>query len=374
MGTIVDTSKVVKMAASPMAKIALENNNFAIDLYKKLSPDSENVFFSPFSIVSALAMTTLGAQNNTLTQILSSMHLSGHDQTEVHENLGRLSQALQSKGAGQYLLTVANKLFTRTGHELNKEFLTATKKYYQAEAATLDFGTDPDGSRKAINSWVEDQTNHKIKDLLKDGSIDSTTALVIANAIYFKGDWDEQIEVDMMFRNDKFNTGYNEDLGAKSIELPYKGKDLSMLLVVPLHPGKLAEVEAKMNASNLQELLSCPDNMSVDLHLPKFKVEHSMSLNEKLQGLGMTDLFTQGVADLSGIDGTKQLYVSEVAHKAFIEVNEEGSEAAAATGMVANSYSMPDEFEANQPFLYFIRYNKTGHIIFMGRLSRPKYD
>jgi len=324
--------------------------------------------------------------------MLSSMHLSGHDQSEVHENLGRLSQALQSKGAGQYLLTVANKLFTRTGHELNKEFLTATKKYYQAEAATLDFGTDPDGSRKAINSWVEDQTNHKIKDLLKDGSIDSTTALVIANAIYFKGDWDEQfnseytqkgefhvsqdevIEVDMMFRNDKFNIGYNEDLGAKSIELPYKGKDLSMLLVVPLHPGKLAEVEAKMNASNLQELLSCPDNMSVDLHLPKFKVEHSMSLNEKLQGLGMTDLFTQGVADLSGIDGTKQLYVSEVAHKAFIEVNEEGSEAAAATGMGIMMMCMPPQFDATEPFLYFIRDNSSGSLLFMGRVTRPKYD
>jgi len=391
--TLLTALLIVKMAASPMAKIALENNNFAIDLYKTLSPDSENVFFSPFSIVSALAMTTLGAQNNTLTQMLSSMHLADHkNQTEIHENLGKLTQKLQTKAGGEYVLSLANKLFTRTGSTLKPEFLIKTRNHYNAETSSLDFGADPEGSRKTINSWVEDQTQQKIKDLLAEGTIDSMTALVIANAIYFKGDWDEQfdrestrkgdfhvsqdeeIKVDLMFRNDKFNIGYSEELGAKSIELPYKGKELSMLLVLPLHPLRLAEVESKMNAKNLEELLSCPDNEKVDLTLPKFKVEHAVSLNDKLKALGMTDLFTQGVADLSGIDGTNNLYVSEVAHKAFIDVNEEGSEAAAATGMGIMMMCMPPQFDATEPFLYFIRDNSSGTILFMGRITRPNYE
>lgn len=367
------------------------NTAFAFDMYKFLTDKSaNNLFFSPASISIALAMTSLGAKEKTLNEMHNVLKLSSMKHEDTHSGFAELHGVL-NKSDAPYKLKIANKLFARQNYKFLESFLEATKKYYKAQAEVADFAGNSEGSRQVINKWVEDQTAQKIKDLMPAGSIDSNTAMVLVNAIYFKGDWEhkfkeqktkkapfytsekESKEVDMMFISRDYMVSFDRDLGCKLLELPYVNNDLSMFILLPNKVDGLGELEAKLSQDFLKSMMSKMRKIKVQCSLPRFKLEYSCSLNDTLISLGMKDLFSAGVCDLSGMDGTRELFVSAAVHKAFIEVNEEGSEAAAATGIAISLMCMPEtmEFKADHPFLFFIRENHSGTILFLGRLCLP---
>ena len=374
-----------------VSRLSEANTSFALDVYRCLRDGhSNNLFFSPASMSTALAMTFLGARKNTSKEMCQVLKFTNMDPEEAHGGFADLLRVLNSADA-PYVLKMANKLFARQNYKFLESFLADTRKFYMAEAELADFAGDSEGSRQKINKWVEDQTAQKIKDLMPEGSINGLTAMVLVNAIYFKGDWENKFEqsrtkrapffisadvskeVDMMFISEDFKAGFDKELGCKVLELPYVKKDLSMFVVLPKKPEGLHELEDKLSTDVLHRLTTKMRKIKVHCCLPRFKLEYSCSLNDTLVSLGMNDLFTGGQCDLSGMDGTKELYVSAAVHKAFIEVNEEGSEAAAATGMVMNLMCMPEtmEFKANHPFLFFIRENNSETVLFLGRYCSP---
>ena len=305
--------------------------DFALALFPLLRQDegADNVLFSPLSVVSALAMTGLGARQATASQIQAALRLAHIPESDLHSALGEINALLNTTEANTYLLKIANRLFAKKDYTFSEEYLSSTRKHYDAEAHVLDFAGDSEGSRVTINKWIQEQTDGKIRDLLPSGSINSHTGMILTNAIYFKGDWKEQfkhkdthpvpfhltpddtVEVDGMCNETKFNIGSSKELDCRSLELPYKG-DLSMVLILPNKLCGLKEVEGRLNANNIKPLISCSDRLTVMVRLPKFKLEFKSQLKSKLQSLGMTDAFEYGKADFSGMDETQQLYLSEV--------------------------------------------------------------
>jgi len=364
------------------------NSEFAMELYKNInaSDSTKNIFFSPHSISTALSMTYAGARGNTAQQMADTMHfqLAPSDQ---HPAFGDLTAALQSDNKG-YRLEIANALWGQQGYEFQPDFLALIQKYYKGGFNTVDFVNQTEVSRGIINRWVEQKTNDKIRDLLPQGSLTSLTRLVLTNGIYFKGDWtrkfkpeetrlstfhiqpDGIVNVAMMHQSGNFR--YAEIEGVKVVELPYVGGDLSMVVVLP--KATVAELDQTLDANRLNDWLAKATEQDVDIALPKFKFEANYELEDILSGMGMTDAFALPPADFSGISGKKDLYITRVIHKAVIEVNEEGSEAAAATGVVLGTKSvrLKPEFKADRPFLFFIRHNSTGSILFLGRVMNPE--
>ena len=261
------------------------------------------------------------------------------------------------------------------------------KKHYDGGFNTVDFAGATEASRLTINSWVEQKTANKIKDLLAQGSLTELTRLVLTNAIYFKGDWavkfkpdltkpmpfhvsvEKTVNVPMMRQNGDFLFAENDDV--KVLELPYVGKELSMVLLLP--KTNMNDLNAKLDAARLAEWTGQVREREVDIYLPKFKFETQYELKELLSDMGMVDAFALPPADFSGMSGQKDLYITKVIHKAIIEVNEEGSEAAAATAVVMGVKAVLHKpvFKADQPFLFLIRHNDTGAILFMGRVNNP---
>lgn len=371
------------------------STTFALDLYRELSKDAagdDNIFFSPFSISMALGMTSLGARANTAKEMAETMRLSGIADSDKHVAFQGIHKTLNQEGV-PYTLKNANKLFVHKNYPLLESFLEDTRKFYEAEASLADFQDRLEESRQSINKWVEDQTAAKIKDLFPEGSIDNQTILVLVNAIYFKGDWthkfqtsntrnqkfvtdagkNTKVDVDMMFQSEDFRLCASPELDCRVLEMPYGNRDLAMYILLPNSPGGLSKLEAQITSTNLTQALRSLRKKKVDAHIPKFKLDFGCSLNSTLSSLGMKDLFVPRAADLSGIDGSKNLYVSAAVHKAFIEVNEEGSEAAAATGIGIALMCMPimEEFVARHPFMFMIRDTRSGALLFMGRLSNP---
>ena len=387
--------KGVKDSCSPseqpelISKLVAANTDFAVDLYMELcKSEPSNIFFSPVSISLALAMAYLGAREKTAAEMKQTFKLTALSDEDVHEAYKEMNQVLH--GDSSYILRTANRIFASKSYTFLQDFLDATKKFYNAEAQVLDFARDAEGSRKTINSWVEDQTASKINNLLPEGSLDASTVLVLVNAIYFKGDWLDKfkavftksgkfnvtaaycVDVQMMNHKKKMPFGMNEELDCKIVELPYEEKELSMFIILPNQVNGLGELEKKITSDVLQKLTSEMRNVEVELSLPKFKLEHQFSVKDKLMARGMKDFFIAGQADLSKMDGTKQLYASDVIHKAFIEVNEKGSEAAAATAVFIRRGSVGRVvFNADHPFLFGIRDNRSKGILFMGRLANP---
>ena len=384
--------KVVKASPSEqpeISKLVAANTDFAVDLYRELcKSEPSNIFFSPVSISLALAMAYLGACKKTAAEMKKTLKLTALSDEDVHEAYKEMNQVLH--GDSSYILRTANRIFASKSYTFLQDFLDATKKFYNAEAQVLDFAGDAEGSRKTINSWVEDQTASKINNLLPEGSLHATTAMVLVNAIYFKGDWLDKfkavftksrkfnvtaaysVDVQMMNQEEDMPFGMNEELDCQIVELPYEEKELSMFIILPNQVNGLGELEKKITSDVLQKLTSEMDIRYVELSLPKFKLEHQFSVKDKLMARGMKDFFTAGKADLSKMDGTKQLYASDVIHKAFIEVNEKGSEAAAATAvMIPMCCFQGKVFNADHPFLFFIRDNRSKGILFMGRLANP---
>lgn len=376
-----------------VSSLVAENNAFALDLYKQLAEKEGNLFFSPFSISSALAMTYAGAREETARQMAEVMHFSLVP-GKLHPAFSELTGMFNARGK-DYQLSVANALWGQVDYEFLPDFIGITNKYYGAGFKEVDYVRARERARQTINEWVEGKTNGKIRDILQPEDLTALTRLVLTNAIYFKGKWqiqfkpeatktmpfqvsanerlDVPVDVPMMHQVAKFN--YAENDQAQVLELPYAGGDLAMVILLPKPGHELAELESMLRPDLVQSWLSELSVEQVEVFLPRFKLEERFVLNEELQRLGMVDAFDEMKADFSGMTPGPQLYISAVIHKAFVEVNEEGTEAAAATAVVMSGKSVavarPYLFLADHPFVFAIRDLRSGSTLFMGRLSRP---
>jgi serpin B len=374
------------------------NSEFALELYVKLSgdpnvrPASGNLFFSPYSISTALAMTWAGARGETEKQMAEVLHFS-LPQEQLHPAFGFLEKQLNAEGEERgYELSVANALWGQTGYGFLKEFLTLTKENYGAGLREVDFvnAAKREKARKTINSWVEKETKEKIKDLIPQGVLDALTRLVLTNAIYFKGDWavefdkkettdslfkisaDKEVTVPLMYQKGDFKYAQEDKL--QILELPYKGDELSMVVLLPTEVDGLAELEKSLRPKNLNRWLTLLRKQEVHVYLPKFKMTTGpLELSGILKAMGMKDAFSMA-ADFSGMTGSRDLFISNVLHKAFVAVDEKGTEAAAATAVVMTLTAVPvasPVFRADHPFVFVIKDNRSGSILFMGRVVNP---
>lgn len=367
------------------------NTKFALDLYSRLKDEDGNLFFSPYSISVALAMTYAGARENTAQQISETLRFS-LDPQRLHaafEKLEARLEALQEEGNVQ--LEIANSLWPHKGYPILEEYIGLMKKYYGVEITSVDYAADIEAARRIINEWVEEKTKDKIRDMIGPGVLDALTRLVLVNAIYFKGNWADQFEKDltkdapfhllsgesihvpMMKQQETFGYAEHEDL--QILQMPYAGDEVSMLVLLPKNMDGLADLQSVLDEESVEEWIRSTRKMEVLVFLPKFKVTSQFRLDAALASMGMPDAFDPQKADLSGIDGEPhRLYIGAVIHKAFVDVNEEGTEAAASTAVGFNLASMPEPvptFRADHPFIFVIRDNNTGSILFMGRIVDP---
>lgn len=379
-----------------MEQLSSANSLFALELFHTLNESNPtgNVFFSPFSISSALAMVFLGAKGSTAAQLSKTFHFDSVE--DVHSRFQSLNAEVSKRGAS-HTLKLANRLYGEKAYNFLPDFLASTQKMYGADLAPVDFQHASEDARKEINQWVKGQTEGKIPELLAVGVVDSMTKLVLVNAIYFKGMWAEKFmtrdttdapfrlnkkdtkTVKMMYQKKKFPFGYIPDLKCKVLEMPYQGGELSMVILLPENiedeSTGLKKIEEQITLEKLHEWTKRENLENIDVHvkLPRFKIEESYILNSNLGRLGLHDLFSRGKADLSGMSGSRDLFISKIVHKSFVEVNEEGTEAAAATaGIVAFCMLMPEEeFTVDHPFIFFIRHNPTANVLFLGRVCSP---
>ncbi len=404
-----------KLAVKEDKRAVVEGNNkFALELYAKLRVREGNLFFSPYSISTALAMTCAGARGKTEKQMAEVLRFPLEHYKALDDNQGRpfyrierrpmsreriaaafgaLQRGLKadSKKSG-YELTVANALWGQKGYGFLKTFLKLTEKNYGAGLKEVDFIAATEAARKTINAWVEKKTKNKIKNLIPKGVLNRLTRLVLTNAIYFKGNWarqfkkdrtkdapftlagGERVDAPMMNQTAEFNYMETEDF--QGLELPYVDDELSMIILLPKQVDGLAEFEKTLTLENLSQWPARLHKRKVIVSVPKFKMTSQFRLAEVLKSMGMTDAFVPDVADFSGMNGKRDLFISAVIHKAYVDVNEEGTEAAAATAVVVGVTSvMPGRipvFRADHPFLFLIRDSDSGSILFIGRMMNPK--
>jgi serpin B len=384
------------------------NNEFALALFAKLPQKQGNLFFSPYSISTALAMTYAGARGDTdaqMAEVLGFPTLPGvpsedyegvihpaWKREKLHSAFGKMIENLNARGKkGNYELTVANALWGQRGYGFLKEFLVLIEIHYDGQLNKVDFIRAVETTRRTINQWVEEKTNDKIKNLIPEGVLNSMTRLVLTNAIYFKGNWASQfkedrtkpapftlingsrINVPMMNQTEQFP--YLETVDFQALELPYVDNELSMIIFLPRRFDGLKEFEKTLTTENISNWLSKLRKREVIVSVPKFKMTSQFAMAPVLKSMGMTDAFRPNVADFSGMNGKRDLFISAVIHKAYVDVDEEGTEAAAATGVEMTVTSVPSRmpvFRADHPFLFLIRDNNTGSILFIGRLTNPK--
>ena len=387
-------------AGDSKSTVARGINAFTFDFFGAIrTSEPGNLFLSPYSISTALSMTTAGARGNTRDELNRALHFSELQPDAVNTAMGGLigdfnATTHDGKPRG-FQLAVANRLFGAKGAQFQPAFLSVNADLYKAPIEQMDFANATEASRVAINKWVESKTNSKVRDLIAQGQLLSSAKLVLVNALYFHADWAQpfikpatqptpfavetgpKVSVPMMRREGKF--GYFEEPGKlQVVELPYSGGELSMLVLLPAQGEKLATLEARLSADNLQKWSSEISQRPVDVFLPKFKVTWgTKDVVPQLKKLGVKDAFVFPQADFSGIDGGKTLIISLVLHKAFVDVNEEGTEAAAATAVVMAPGGAPPKqeppkvFKADRPFLFLIRDNASGTILFVGRIANP---
>ncbi|XP_076713964.1 serpin B9-like isoform X2 [Callospermophilus lateralis] len=373
-----------------MDSLSKANGTFAIQVLKMLCQDrpSQNVFFSPLSISSALAMVLLGAKGNTKVQMAQAMSLNTEE--DIHKNFQMLLTQVNKPGS-KYLLTTANRLFGEKTCDFLSTFKESCLQFYHVELELLSFAEATEKSREHINTWVSKETKGKIQELLPPNLIDEQARLVLVNAIYFKGTWDEpfdktctcempfkinqkEIPVQMMCQEAYFNIGYVNEVHTQVLELPYASKELSMIILLPDDGVLLSSVENNLTFEKFIAWTkpASMKNIDVEVLLPRFKLQEDYDMESVLQRLGMVDAFQQGQADLSAMSTETDLCLSKVVHKSVVEVNEEGTEAAAVTGEeMEYCAAYLRRFRADHPFLFFIRHNKTNTLLFCGRFSSP---
>ncbi|NXD64825.1 PAI2 inhibitor, partial [Eolophus roseicapillus] len=405
------------------------NTSFALDFFKHECQEDgdKNILFSPLSISVALATVYLGAKGNTADQMAKVLHFNKAEGatnvtttikmqvfSRTEERLANRCACFQKTEIGKsdnihtgfkalnfeinqptknYLLKSVNQLYGEKSLPFSKEYLQLAKKYYNAEPQSVDFVGAADEIRREINSKVKYQTEGKIQNLLPPGSIDSLTRLVLTNALYFKGNWATKFEaeatrqrpfkinmhtskpVPMMYLSDKFNWTYVEPVQTDVLELPYVNNDLSMFILLPSDITSLQKLERELTFENLSAWTSpeLMEKMKMEVYLPRFTLEDKYDLKSTLSRMGLQDAFIEGQADFTGMSENGDLFLSQVFHKCYLEVNEEGTEAAAASSATLASRSLGATviFVADHPFLFFIRHNKTKSILFLGRFSSP---
>ncbi len=390
-----DKSRESSPDTSDLAEFVAGNTAFALDLYGALSGEGENLFLSPHSISLALAMTYAGARGETEQQMADALHFT-LPQERLHPAANALDLELASRGEGAagtdgegFRLNIVNAIWGQKDFAFLASFLDVLAVNYGAGLRTLDFASEPEPSRQTINNWVSAQTEERIKDLIPAGVITALTRLVLTNAVYFNAAWASPFEelatrdqpfdlldgtqttVPMMSQMEAFK--YAAGQGYQAVELPYDGNELSMVILLP-DAGGFAAFEASLDAQRLATILGDLALEQMTLSLPKFTFESAFGLGEVLRQMGMTDAFDPTVADLSGIDGLRDLYIAAVLHKAFVAVDEAGTEAAAATAVVISLTGLPDPgipVTVDRPFIFLIRDIETGAILFMGRVVNP---
>ena len=370
------------------------NTVFAFDLYQALKEKDGNLFYSPHSISVALAMTYAGARSDTAEQMADTLEFL-LEQERLHPAFNWLDVELASRGEGAqgkdgegFRLNIVNAIWGQKDYSFLTEFLDVLAENYGAGLRILDFMNEAEKSRLAINDWVSDQTEDRIKDLIPEGAIDALTRLVLTNAIYFNAAWaypfDEdvtangafylldggQVNVPMMQQMQSF--GYTDGEGYQAVELLYDGDELSMVILLPAS-GNFEAFEEGLEAQQISDIISDLQLAQVTLTMPKFEFDSEFSLKDTLAEMGMPAAFSEA-ADFSGMTGTRDLCISAVLHKAFVSVDEAGTEAAAATAVIVGETAVPGqsvEVTVNRPFIFLIRDIETGSILFVGRVLNP---
>jgi serpin B len=366
------------------------NNRFALDLYRRLAGQKGDIFFSPESISTALAMTYAGARGQTAEQIAKTLYF---DQSVEQLNAGFAAILRQLNAGGTdrvYQFSIANRLWGQQGYEFLDDFLKVTREDYGAELAEVDFLRKSDAARQAINSWVEKQTHDKIKELIADGGVGPMTRLVLTNAIYFKGDWQTPFDrgatrkalfhvaanknAVVMMMNQEGSYRFANVEGIQLLEMVYHGGELAMDVLLPEKFDGLPDLENSLSVEKLNGWIAGLQDTRVAVAMPKLKTTCTFDLSETLAAMGMPLAFSDG-ADFSGISGKPDLFISAVIHKAFVDVDEKGTEAAAATGVAVSlcsaSVEEPKRFIADHPFIFLIRDIRSGSILFLGRYTGP---
>ncbi len=381
------------VATVELSHVVKGNTRFALDVYSRLRTAPGNLFFSPFSLSTALTMTSAGAAGETARQMKSTLRLPSDHASGYAALIDRVNGAGEPQPSPDTLAS-ANALWLQPGEPFLPAFLETVQAQYAASLRPLDFAADPEAARRTINAWVEKQTLDKIRDLIASGVLSRDTSLVLTNAIYFKGAWQTPFQDAQTQKDQPFHAADGHDLKValmaqtgsfryhdgesfQALELPYKQNARAMIVLLPRTPAGLAELEASLDEANLTKWLGAMAAKRVRVELPRFKLTQSFEVSETLSALGMTDAFQPSKADFSGMTGHRDHFLSAVIHKAFVDVNEAGTEAAAATAVVMTRSSVivapdPIAFRADHPFVVLIRDQKTGSILFLGRLTDPK--
>ena len=382
------------VSGADLATLVEGNSAFAFNLYQALREGDGNLFYSPYSISLALAMTYAGAQGETAQQMADTLQFV-LPQNRLHPAFNDLDLELARRGEGAegkdgegFRLNIVNAIWGQKDYEFLSDFLDLLAENYGAGLRVLDFASAPEESRITINNWVSDQTEGRIEDLIPQGLIDALTRLVLTNAIYFNAAWQYPFEEDMtedgpfylldggevtvpMMRQTEL-LGYAEGDGYQAVELPYDGGELSMIILLP-QAGQFETFEGSLDAQQVDEIIGRLEHRQVTLAMPRFEFESSFGLREALVAMGMPVAFS-GDADFSGMTGNRDLFIAEVIHKAFVSVDEAGTEAAAATAVVMPTSMPPDEIievTVNRPFVFLIHDIETGAILFIGRVVNP---
>ncbi|MGC9520666.1 MAG: serpin family protein [Anaerolineae bacterium] len=393
-----DASRIAEpdVSGQALARLVEDNQAFALELYRYLADRSQDdLFLSPHSISVALAMTYAGARGETESQMADTLHFT-LPQDELHAAFNQLDLILSARGEDAkgkdgegFRLHVVNALWGQQGYDFEQAFLDTLARNYGAGLRLVDFVEDAEGARQTINAWVSEQTEGRIEDLIPQGVLDAFTRLVLTNAIYFNAAWAEpfeesrtedgpfylldgsSVEVPMMRQTERF--AYTAGDGYQAVELPYDGRELSMVILLP-DSGEFADFERDLDREKLASILSALQSQRVNLAMPRFEFSSKFSLTDALSELGMPVAFTEE-ADFSGINERRELMITDVLHQAFVSVDEEGTEAAAATAVVVGLTSaMPEEpveMTVDRPFIFLIRDIETGALLFVGRTLNP---
>ncbi|GAC1473910.1 MAG: serpin family protein [Isosphaeraceae bacterium] len=371
------------------------NTRFAFDLYARLRRGEGNHFFSPYSLSTALAMTSVSARGETDRELAATLGVPA-DPSARHQGFHALISKINGEGEAKSkgdILRTANALWLQKGETILAEFLETTRDQYGARASEVDFRGGPEAARGLINGWVEEQTEHKIRDLVRSSDLNPQTSVLLTNAVYFKGAWQhpfrpaatrndapfvtaggETVKVALMVQSELL--AYHEDESFQMLELPYVGRGREMVVLLPRKADGLDALEGTLTGPNLAGWLGKMTRRTVNVELPRFKLTEEIRPREVLREMGLATAFDPARADFSGLTGRRDHAISEVIHKAFVDVNETGTEAAAATGIVMSRTDVlvperPVLFRADHPFLFLIRDRKTGSILFLGRVSNP---
>jgi serpin B len=392
-----DKERITSPNVSPSEQALLVEGNsaFAFKLYQELKEKDGNLFYSPYSISLALAMAYAGARGETAQQMADTLQFL-LEQDKLHPAFNWLDAELASRGegaagnaGGKFRLNIVNDIWGQKDYEFLPAFLNVLAENYGAGLRLLDFINETEQSRVAINKWVSDQTEGRIENLIPPGAINELTRLVLTNAIYFNAAWEYpfndkvtangpfylldggQVTVPMMRQTESF--GYAEGEGYQAVELPYDGDELSMVILLPAS-GNFEAFEAELQAQQVNDIIKGLQPTEVTLTMPKFEFDSEFSLKDTLADMGMPDAFSPEDADFSGMTGNRELFISDVVHKAFVAVDEAGTEAAAATAVIVGTTSVPEspvEVTIDHPFIFLIRDIETGAILFVGRVLNP---